>query len=44
MEEGERLKSVSAESRRQKRKWKAIEDGMDQHLVAGKEDPNRLIE
>ena len=44
MEEGEKLKSVSADSRRQKRKWKAIEDGMDQHLVAGKEDPNRWIE
>jgi hypothetical protein len=44
VEGGERLKSVSADSRRQKRKWKAIEDGMDQHLVAGKEDPNRWIE
>jgi len=42
--EGEGQKNVSADSRKRKRKWRAIEDGMDQHLVAGKEDPNRWIE
>jgi hypothetical protein len=43
VEEGEMLKSVSVESRKRKRKWRTIEDGMDQHLVEGKEGPNRWI-